>query len=395
MTDRRPVVLVFARCYLPGFKAGGPIRTIANMVEALGDDIDFLIVTSDRDLGDLARYPTVESGVWNQVGKARVRYLSPRELSLFGIAKIVRGLYSDFVYLNSFFDPVFTLNPILLRWVGFRSMGKVVLAPRGEFSLGALAIKSKKKSLFLRVSSFLGLFKDAVWHASNDAEAGDVRRVLGRSTVLKIHVAENLASGGRVCQNSSLSVSSSPRSNFDSGVLRVCFLSRISPMKNLDFALRVLAKVVSNIQFDVVGPIEDERYWGECQFLVQSLPKNVVFSYLGAVEHNQVAEVISKYDLFFVPSRGENFGHVFLEALLVGVPILVSDKTPWRCLEDKGIGWDFSLEDPESFSLAVDRFAQADGHTKSLMIERCRAFAVNLVGSQEVLSRNKGLFGLV
>ena len=38
--------------YLPGYKAGGPIRTLANMVDRLGDEFQFKIVTLDRDFGD-------------------------------------------------------------------------------------------------------------------------------------------------------------------------------------------------------------------------------------------------------------------------------------------------------------------------------------------------------
>jgi hypothetical protein len=45
----RPRVLVLLPTYLPGYLAGGPIRSIANMVDALGDEFEFRIVTSDRD----------------------------------------------------------------------------------------------------------------------------------------------------------------------------------------------------------------------------------------------------------------------------------------------------------------------------------------------------------
>ena len=43
-------VLVFVSNYLPGYRGGGPIRTIQNMVENLGDEIEFLIVTRDLSL---------------------------------------------------------------------------------------------------------------------------------------------------------------------------------------------------------------------------------------------------------------------------------------------------------------------------------------------------------
>ena len=48
----RPVVLVAIDWYLPAYRAGGPIRSIANLVAALGDEIDFRIVCGNRDLGE-------------------------------------------------------------------------------------------------------------------------------------------------------------------------------------------------------------------------------------------------------------------------------------------------------------------------------------------------------
>ena len=47
------------RYYLPGYKSGGPVRTIVNLVDHLGDDIDFRIVTSDRDALEDAPYANV------------------------------------------------------------------------------------------------------------------------------------------------------------------------------------------------------------------------------------------------------------------------------------------------------------------------------------------------
>jgi len=48
----RPVVLAFRSCYWPAFKSGGPVMSLRNMVRSLGDELDFRIVTADRDRGD-------------------------------------------------------------------------------------------------------------------------------------------------------------------------------------------------------------------------------------------------------------------------------------------------------------------------------------------------------
>ena len=69
-------VLVCIGYYLPGFKSGGPVRSMANMVAHLVDDVQFYIVTSDRDLGDDSPYPeVVNDGEWVDVANARVLYL--------------------------------------------------------------------------------------------------------------------------------------------------------------------------------------------------------------------------------------------------------------------------------------------------------------------------------
>ena len=43
-----------------------------------------------------------------------------------------------------------------------------------------------------------------------------------------------------------------------------------------------------------------------------------------------------------------------LEALSAGRPLLISDRTPWRGLEQEHAGWDLPLERPAGFTEAVD-----------------------------------------
>src|SRR5258708_7183130 len=134
MLAARASVLVVVHDYLPGYKAGGPVRTIANMVERLSDEFDFRVVTSDRDRFDGTPYVGVDLDSWNRVGKAQVYYLSERSKSLRTIARIISGTAHDILYLNSFFDPVFTQLPLWARRFGLLPPKPVVLAPRGEFS---------------------------------------------------------------------------------------------------------------------------------------------------------------------------------------------------------------------------------------------------------------------
>lgn len=174
----KPAILTFVHYYLPGYKSGGPVRTIANMVERLSGELEFHIVTADRDMLDTQPYSDIIVDSWNMVGKARVFYTSPARCSLGSIAKLVNDTPHDVLYLNSFFDPVFTVKPLLARRLGLLPKRPTVLAPRGEFSEGALCIKSWKKGFYIKAASLFGLYHDLTWHASSNHELDDIQREL-------------------------------------------------------------------------------------------------------------------------------------------------------------------------------------------------------------------------
>lgn len=390
----KPIILTFTAFYLPGYRGGGPIRTIANMVERLGDEFDFRIVTTDRDLGELHPYQSIKVNAWNQVGKAQVFYSSPASRSLLGIVQLIRATQHDVLYLNSFFNSAFTLKPLLARWLGLLPRVAVVLAPRGELSEGAFKLKHWKKASFTKLAIVMGLFHRLKWHASTQFEAADILRVItadSSHTKIAVNVASDLSALPNTGRRNASELENE-RDATQNSTLHICFLSRISPMKNLDYALKVLAQVMAPVQFNVYGPKELPEYWNECELLIKQLPPNISVTYCGSVENAQVRSVIAMNDLFFVPSRGENFGHVFMEAMSAGVPILVSDCTPWRDLQAQKLGWDIALEQPEAFVRAVEEAAAFDHLKRAEMRVSCIAFAYHKAEDREALEMNKNLF---
>ena len=93
-----PVILCFADYYLPGYRSGGPVRSISNFVDYFGDEYDIHIITRDRDFLDSDSYLGISIDRWNRVGKANVFYASNRFLSLWGIARLLRNTTHDILY---------------------------------------------------------------------------------------------------------------------------------------------------------------------------------------------------------------------------------------------------------------------------------------------------------
>jgi len=356
------------------------------MVDALGNEFDFMVLTTDRDLNSPSRYEGVSVDQWGRVGSAYVNYLSKDRWSILKLLRAARASNASLMYLNSFFGFLFSIVPLLAMRVGFLKKIPVVLAPRGEFSGGALAQKSAKKKFFIAVSRMLALHRDVFWHASTDEEAEDIRRSMGRE-VSSIVIARNLSQ--RVLPRDIVAQSQKFVSNAS---VKICFLSRIVEKKNLAFALNVLSNVKVPVEFGVYGPIESVDYWKNCELLISQLPKNIVVKYLGAVPNHLVAQELSSYQLFFLPTLGENFGHVFVEALAAGLPILVSDQTPWRDLKTHGVGWDIPLDRPEDFCAAIEEYFLLDSEEKRCYADRCFNFALKKTQLDELLGANRMLF---
>ena len=377
-------ILTFIGYYLPGYKAGGALRTIVNMVDHLGDEFQFKIVTADRDFEDTESYPGIKVDGWNRVSRADVFYMSPKMRSLKEFKKILCSTECDVIYLNSFFSPHFTIKPLLLRRLRLITDKPLILAPRGEFSPGALGLKSLKKRVYLWAAKAVGLYQGVIWQASSKHEEVDIRQWFGKDVPVVVapdlpplvHSADELP----------------PKKEKAAGNLKIIFLSRISRKKNLDGALKLLNGLKGKVQFSIYGPMEDRVYWVECQKIINRLPGNIDVKYCGSVAHDQVGAVMMEHDIFFLPTLGENFGHVIFEALCAGCPVLISDQTPWQGLEEKGVGWNLPLDRPEMLRKALQRCVDMDNGEYTKWSARARTFGLHVSRDDKVVEQNRGLF---
>jgi glycosyltransferase involved in cell wall biosynthesis len=396
-SDPRPTILLFTAYFLPGFKGGGPIRTLANLIDQLGDDFRFQVVTSDRDLGDQEPYPGVVTDRWTRLGDAEIYYCSPGWAAWRRLLATPEARRPDLIYLNSFFCPQWSIRPLVHRRLGAFGGAPVLLAPRGEFSPGALSLKSVKKRAFLAVSRLARLHAGLTFQASSQHEADDIRRVFRLGIVSLAIDLGSRTGGGRIAIARNLSRSSqrtaSEAHSKRTGSLRLVFLARIAPMKNLLGALEIVSRI-SDVQltFDIYGIPQDAAYWARCQAKVAELPSNISVRYRGPLRPEQVEETLAEYDAFLFPTLGENYGHVIREALSAGLPVLISDRTPWRGLEAKGAGADLSLEDLGAFVERIREWAAFSPERFQGLRRAARALGDDPETGREALEANRRMF---
>jgi len=350
---KKKSILIFTEYYLPGYKAGGPIRSVSNLVDWLGDEFNFFIVTSACDYGEKVHYPNVPLDMWTTVGKAKVQYLKNGAISPTKVLTIIRETDPDLLMFNSFFSPRFTIIPLLIAKI--KSLFKyrsVMIAPRGEFAPDALRIKLKKKKLFIRFAGLIGLYSDVNWTFTNEKEKNEFLENIAFSN-RSVNFLPNLPKKG-----SNVALHTTDK---EKGKLKIIYLGRVARIKNLKFALEVLSEISdSKIEYDIFGVLDDPEYWEGCKDRIKKMPSNITVRYQGHIENHRVTELLSGYHLFFQPSKSENFGHSIYESLLSGTPVLISDQTPWRGLEKKGLGYDLPLSSKKEYQKVISRYAEMD-----------------------------------
>ena len=383
----KPVILVFTGYYLPGYKAGGILRNLINTVDFLCDTYEFKIVTRDRDLGDIAKYPGIEVDKWQWIGNAQVYYLSQGSETLGGIDKLVKETPHNILFLTSYFDPM-TVKALINRKIRLHDYQTVIVAPFGEFAWASLSQKYIKKVIFIAIARLFSLYKGVVWRVSSNYESEDLVRVINpRKEFIRI-VGDLPIKAEPDLTFQSDSLDAKP----ESSELKIIFLSRIAREKNLNVALMILQKVRVPVFFDIYGPTENSTYWSECQELITKLPVNVIAKYCGNVHPNKVLETFSHYDLFLFPTGGEAYGNVIAESLTAGTSVLVSTMTPWRNLKSDGLGWDIDLNNIDAFAEVIES-AFRQSVTQRLQIRNeVKKRVLERLFDADILESNRRLF---
>lgn len=347
--NNKPVVLLCYDFFYPGFKAGGPIQSLTNLINVLQGTFDCKVLTSGYDLYSDEVYEQVQLNEWNTVTlpgttyTIDIWYAGKSKPSLGDWKSIIIQCKPAFIYLNGMYSYRFVLLPLLAKRLYNRYQSPTyILSPRGMLQRGSIGGKSAKKRIYFSLIRLLGLMKYVRWHATNEEEANDI--LLNINTKAEyIHIAANV-----------------PKEPFalprqiekKAGRLNIVYLSLIAEKKNLLFLLELIKSAGDRVSLDIYGPLKDPAYWQKCKGLVDTMP-NV--EYKGEVLPPNVQSIISQYHLLALPTKGENFGHALYESLSVGRPLLTSYFTPWNNLEEAGAGWNIDIDSIESAEAVINQ----------------------------------------
>jgi glycosyltransferase involved in cell wall biosynthesis len=164
------------------------------------------------------------------------------------------------------------------------------------------------------------------------------------------------------------------------------YFGRLSPEKNLPFAFELLKEFAQAhpdqaVVYDLIGS-GSAAYEAKLHSLSAKLPSTIQVNFIGQLSpealqarlqpsglssqpsslSSQVSSLIPQvsglsYHALLMPSLTENFSYTVLESLQAGIPVLISDQTPWRDLQSQRVGWDLPLEDLSTWAAALEQLS--------------------------------------
>lgn len=373
-------ILILIDWFLPGNKAGGPVKSIYSMIKALEDKIDFYIITMNTDILSNTAY-NVEPNKWVKYEDINVYYFSNRNFSAKKLTKLINNLSPNVIYINSFWSYKFSILPLFLKKLHLIH-SPIILAPRGMLEQGAMNIKSFKKNMFLLFCKWINLHSEIIFHATSPEEEISIKNYYPSSRVILV-------------PNLSYTKQKFQRIDKKENNLKLFSLSRISPKKNLDFAITVLNKLPPDsaitIEYDIYGNNEDKEYFRYCKELTKSLPANIKVNYKGVLTFDEIPGVISKYHFLYLPTKSENFGHAIVETLTCGRPVLISNYTPWNEVNEANCGYALPLDE----NIFIEKIIEAlkmNNETFQTMCMNAQRFISEKLNVEKIKSEYLNLF---
>lgn len=335
--------------YKPAWRIGGPIISVSALAESLvrrGHEV--IVHTTNSNLDDTLDVPTNRAidvdgvEVWYFERQEPLKRIVPgasyfsRSLGMLyspkmrdSLDRVVPGV--DVVHTHlPFIYPTFAAAR-----AAFRHKKPLFYHQRGVFDPERLKFRSLKKMLYLRLVEIPILRRATTLVALTEAEVQSYAR-LGVETPCRI-----IPNGIDSTMYGNVSTSSALESlGIDSRHLVVLFLSRIHPVKGADRLLDAFIRVQGEFPESVLVLAGPDEFGLESSFRrrVESAGLTDRVKFPGMVSGELKLQLLTRADLFCLPSAAEGFSMAVLEALASQTAVLISPGCHFADVEKAGAG---------------------------------------------------------
>lgn len=310
-----------------GASSGGPPQVAINLVKALRDlGIDAEIATTNHDRPQPLDVPLNQRVEYSfEGGSIPVWFLSynPPDLKEF----IFSGAFTKWCWQHlHHYDVVdnhylFSYTPTCAAAIARRKGIPYTVRTMGQLSPWALAQSQRKKQIYTALVERHNLNRAAAIHCTTDAEAEDVRNFGISTPTVTLPLGVNPP-----IQHPDAKIRLRKQYNLPDHVSVILYLSRLHYKKRPDLLLESLGVLrARGVHFHAIfAGSGDADYREQLQNLAVSLGIVDCVSFPGLVIGQEKDLLLQGSDLFVLPSHSENFGIAVAEALISGLPVVIT-----------------------------------------------------------------------
>jgi glycosyltransferase involved in cell wall biosynthesis len=355
MTSAPLHVVQVVPSYAPGWRYGGPIRSVRGLSAALvRAGARVTVLTTQRDEDVVLDVPTDRAV---ELDGASVHYLATRGAPRLRYAPSFPERFAsaaadaDVVHVHGLFNAFSTAAMRAARRAGLPA----VLSPRGMLMRGPLAERGAlRKRAWLACVERENLARLAAVHATSDLERDELPQ-LGFDWP-RVHVAPNGVEPV-VWDGDRARLSARVRDVLARGPLAL-FVGRLNWKKGLDRLLEACVHLDPRVHVVVAGP--DDGWRGELFSMRERLGLGRRVTVLEAVQGDDLAALQGSARVAVLPSRSENFGNAIGEALAFGCPVVVTPAVGAAELVERHGAGSVVCGVPRELATAIERLALDD-----------------------------------
>ena len=348
-------ICLVSSSFYPATFYGGPISATWDLSKKLAEKgIEVYVSTTNanghKKLG-VERNKYLEKEVNVFVKYYNEQIINKLSLSfIFGIWSDIKQ--SDVVYIQYLFHYT-VLFSLLFSVI---QQKKIIMCPRGSFSEFTLSNRFtfiKNLWLFLFIKPFINKI---VWQASSYLEESDIKKKFPVTTVEVINDGVDFQSFQVYQEISKIELVNRYSNSTATKVSNLFFsMGRLHKIKGFDVlieAFHLFLKEDKDAKLIIAGGDDGEEEQLHDQIKKLNIESSVFL--IGAIDFDEKKMLLNICDYFILASEFESFGIVVAEALSCGLPVVVSNKTPWKDIEINNCGI-FAQNEKVSFCQALQR----------------------------------------